>query len=381
MTAASIPANPSRTPVAAALPEQTPEPPSAQPSAQPAEQRAERVLPTPLELAQRLPLAGAAAATVARGREALRAILDGRDPRRVAIVGPCSLHEAEGTFEFARRLRTLADELGDELLIVMRTYVEKPRSTVGWKGLVNDPHLDGSCDIAHGLGLAREWMLRISAMGLPCASELLDPLAAPYFADLLTWGGIGARTAESQPHRELASGFPAPVGFKNGTQGDLQGALDAVVAARAPQSAIGLDARGRATVRRLPGNPYAHVVLRGGKHGSNHDAATVERAARALRRDRGGMRPVLVDCSHGNSGKDPALQSVVLQAVLRQLRAGDRSIAGVLLESHLRPGRQVWRAGEARPTGISITDACIGWDETEQLLRNAAASAAQAAHR
>jgi len=321
-------------------------------------------LPSPAELRAALPLCHDARRSVEKGRRALRDVLSGRDPRLVVIVGPCSLHDRAGALEYARRLQRLALEHSDALVVVMRTYVEKPRTTVGWKGLVNDPRLDGSSDIATGLRTARELLLAINQLGVPCATELLDPIAARYLEDLVAWGGIGARTVESQTHRELASGFPAPVGVKNATDGSVQSAVDAIVAARAPHQTLSIDERGAVAVRRSPGNRHAHVVLRGGRDGPNCDRATLERAAAGVARTRE-ERPVLVDCSHGNSGKDYRRQGDVLTKLL-----DDRStrLAGVLLESNLREGRQDAAPGKPPLPGLSITDACIGWDETERLL-------------
>jgi len=343
--------------------------------------RGARPLPPPQLLRKRLAVPGPVAAQVAAARQALRDVLQGRDRHRLAVVvGPCSIHSREEAIAYARRLAPLAREVDTRLLVVMRTYFEKPRSTVGWKGLLNDPHLDGIGDIASGIPLCREILLETAALGLPCASELLDVMAAPYLSDLLAWGAIGARTSASQPHRELASGLPFPVAFKNGIDGDLAGALGAVESARAPHQALGVGENGQASVIRTRGNREAHVVLRGGARGPNHDPASVARATEAGRH-LGLSRPVIVDCSHGNSAKDHRRQAEVCRQVLEQVQSGQTGIAGVMLESHLAPGRQPFAPGRsvrsALEPGVSITDACIGFEETEQLLREMASVVSQ----
>ena len=325
-------------------------------------------LPTPDELRALLPRTGTVARSVERAREGVRDVLAGRDPRLIVIVGPCSLHDPTEALVYARRLARLAREHRDTLLIAMRCYVEKPRTTLGWKGLVHDPDLDGSGDIARGLSLARSLLLAINRLGLPCASELLDPIVARYLEDLMVWGSIGARTAQSQPHRELASGYRAPIGVKNTTDGDVQPAIDAVESARAPHSTLSIDRLGRAVRQRTLGNPSTHIVLRGGRAGPNCDRETIERSARAVAQT-GRERPVLVDCSHGNSGKDHRLQEAVAHGLL-----ADRSprLAGLLIESNLRAGRQSWNPGERPQPGLSITDACIGWTATRRLVSGVA---------
>jgi 3-deoxy-7-phosphoheptulonate synthase len=326
----------------------------------------------PREVKQALPASPAAAATVRSARAAVRDVLHGRDPARLlAIVGPCSIHDEAAALDYAHRLRALAEETRDALLVVMRTYFEKPRTTIGWKGLINDPHLDGSCDIPHGLALARRILLRIDELGLPCASEVLDPVTPQYLADLLAWAAIGARTTESQTHRELASGLSMPVGFKNGTDGSLETAGNALVSAGHPHVFLGVDSAGASALVRTRGNPDVHLVLRGGGGRPNHDAANVAAAAR-LAGARGVPRGVLVDCSHENSGRDPSRQPDVCRATVAQWEEGQRALAGFMLESHLHAGRQDWRAGEAPRYGVSITDPCIGFDETAALLRETA---------
>ena len=325
-------------------------------------------LPSPAQLKTRLPRGSAARAVVKSGRRAIADVLHGRDARFVVIAGPCSLHDPEAALTYAQRLTRLARETSDVLAIAMRAYVEKPRTALGWKGLVNDPDLDGSCDLALGLERSRRLLLEINELGLPCASEILDPMTPHYIGDLLSWAAIGARTSESQTHRELASGLPMPVGFKNGTSGVLSVACNGIVAARRPHSCFGLDPHGRAAQLCTPGNPDAHLVLRGGAGRTNFSPENVASAV-ALLSDSRPARPVLVDCSHDNSSFDPRRQAGVCRAILGQVRdRGDAPILGILLESHLRPGRQDWVRHKKLEFGVSITDACIGWEETEALL-------------
>ncbi len=331
-------------------------------------------LPTPSELRARHPLTPAMAAAIARSRAAIADVLHGRDDSRfVAVVGPCSIHDADEALEYAARLGRLAQRLSDRVVIVMRSYFEKPRTRVGWKGFLHDPDLDGSDDMPRGIERTRALLVGLAELGVACGSELLDPIAAPYFDDLLSWACVGARTSESQVHRQLASGAPMPVGFKNATSGDISVAHDALAAARRPHSALGVDASGRAVVRRHPGNPDVHLVLRGGAGMPNDDAETVEWAAARARRE-GVARPIFVDCSHDNSGKDHRLQGQVCERVLALRRRGQRALAGVMLESFLEPGRQAPSPGAALQKGVSITDACIGWAETEDLLERIAES-------
>jgi len=325
--------------------------------------------PSPAVLRQRLPLSDALAARIRNDRDAIRAVLDGHDPRLLVVVGPCSLHDPVAALEYAERLAALVHEVSDQLLLVMRTYVEKPRTTVGWKGLVYDPHLDGSGNMAEGLHLSRRLMLDILETGLPIASELLQPLAAGYFDDLLGWAAIGARTSESQIHRELVSGLDLPVGFKNGTDGSLGIACDAMRSAEHPHQHFGIDELGHPALLQTHGNPDTHLVLRGGHGAPNYDAASVA-AARAALAQQGIAPRIMVDCSHANSGKNPLRQPAVLESVITQRLAGDASLRGVMLESHLFDGCQPL-SGELR-YGVSITDGCLGWSGTEQLLREAA---------
>jgi 3-deoxy-7-phosphoheptulonate synthase len=323
-------------------------------------------LRSPRGLKADLPLTPRATRVVARARDAVRDVLHGRDARRlVVIVGPCSIHDHGQALEYAERLLPLARAHADELLVLMRTYFEKPRTTVGWKGFLNDPHLDGSCNVAEGLHCARQLLLEIHELGLPCATELLDPVTPQYLADLVSWAAIGARTSESQTHREMASGLSMPVGFKNGTDGSLEGAINAMTAARGPHTFLGIDLYGRAGVVHTRGNQDGHVVLRGGRSGPNYEAAHVARA-HELCQKHDLVRPVLVDCSHDNSGQDHTRQGAVCREVVRQ--AGAPGLMGVLLESHLHPGRQAFAPGAELEHGVSITDACIGFEETGRLL-------------
>ncbi|MBS4150992.1 3-deoxy-7-phosphoheptulonate synthase [Pseudomonadota bacterium DY0742] len=339
------------------------------PSQAGAARRSAQPLPSPAVLRQRLPLSDALAARVHADRNAIRAVLDGRDPRLLVVVGPCSLHDPVAALEYAERLAALAPELSDQLLLVMRAYVEKPRTTIGWKGLLYDPHLDGRGDMAEGLRLSRRLMLDILEAGLPLASELLQPMAASYFDDLLGWAAIGARTSESQIHRELVSGLDLPVGFKNGTDGSLTIACDAMRSAAHPHRHFGIDALGHPALLETHGNPDTHLVLRGGHRGPNHDAASVAQARAALAKQ-GIAARLVVDCSHANSGKDPLRQPAVLAEVIEQRLAGDVSLRGVMLESNLFDGCQPL-SGELR-YGVSITDGCLGWIGTERLLRETA---------
>jgi 3-deoxy-7-phosphoheptulonate synthase len=327
----------------------------------------------PRAVKSELPATPRAAATVQRVRAQVRDLLHGRDRRRLlVVVGPCSLHDEAAALEYAERLRLLARETDDALLVVMRSYFEKPRTALGWKGLINDPHLDGSCDIPHGLRLARRILLELNELGVPCATEILDPVTPQYLADLLSWAAIGARTTESQTHRELASGLSMPVGFKNGTDGSLAAAANALVSAAHPHHFLGIDASGATAVVRTRGNADGHLVLRGGSAGPNYDPDSVAEAA-ALAASQGLARGVLVDCSHDNSGKDPTRQGEVCRATLAQWCGGRDALLGVMLESHLHPGRQDWAGGAPLAYGVSLTDACIGFEETERLLGELAA--------
>jgi 3-deoxy-7-phosphoheptulonate synthase len=325
-------------------------------------------LPSPRTIKNNLPITDQAAALVVETRDAIRRILHGQDRERLlVIVGPCSIHDPEAAYEYAAKLKPVADALRDRLLIVMRTYFEKPRTTVGWKGLINDPHLDGTCDIATGMELARTILLKINQSGMPCATELLDPISPQYVADLISWTAIGARTTESQTHREIASGVSMPVGFKNGTEGSLQVAINAMTSARAPHHFVGINTEGQTSIIKTAGNPDRHIVLRGGGGKTNYDAEHVANAEAAVAGE-GIARPIMIDCSHDNSSKDHRRQGLVAREVLRQFREGRQSIMGLMLESNLNPGKQTWKQGISLAHGVSITDACLGWGETETLL-------------
>ena len=331
-----------------------------------------KALPSPRAVKTKLPITDQPAALVVETREAIRRILHGQDrDRLLVIVGPCSIHDPEAAYEYAAKLKPVADALRDRLLIVMRTYFEKPRTTVGWKGLINDPHLDGTCDIATGMELARTILLKINQSGMPCATELLDPISPQYVADLISWTAIGARTTESQTHREIASGVSMPVGFKNGTEGSLQVAINAMTSARAPHHFLGINAEGQTSIIKTAGNPDRHIVLRGGGGKTNYDAEHVARAEAAVAGE-GIARPIMIDCSHDNSSKDHKRQSLVARDVLHQFREGRQSIMGLMLESNLNPGKQTWKQGISLAHGVSITDACLGWEETEALLNELA---------
>ncbi|SDT39031.1 3-deoxy-7-phosphoheptulonate synthase [Microlunatus soli] len=326
-------------------------------------------LTAPDTLCRGLPASSMVASVVERGRAEIAGVLSGADPRLLVIVGPCSVHDPDAGLDYARRLAELADSLADDLVVIMRSYFEKPRTTVGWKGLINDPHLDGSHDIGTGLELARRFLLDVGELGLPTATELLEPITPQYVADLISWAAIGARTTESQIHRQLASGLSMPVGFKNATDGDVGLAVDGAVAAGRPQSFLGIDGNGRAALVRTTGNPDAHVVLRGGRSGPNYGSGPVAMAAE--RAAQAGVRPrVVVDASHANSGKDHRRQAVVVNELADQIGAGDDNIGGVMMESFIVGGAQPLdvTAGRQLTYGQSVTDACLSWETTAELL-------------
>ncbi|GHG52145.1 phospho-2-dehydro-3-deoxyheptonate aldolase [Sinomonas cellulolyticus] len=339
-------------------------------------------LPTPRNLLDELPLSADAARAVARGRDEVRAIMDGLDDRLLVVVGPCSIHDPEAGLEYASRLAAVARDLREDVLVVMRTYFEKPRTTVGWKGLINDPALDGSHDIAGGLRAARRFLLDVLELGLSTATEFLEPISPQYTADAIVWGAIGARTTESQIHRQLVSGLSMPVGFKNGTDGGLQVAVDACGAAAAAQAFLGIDDGGRAALVATAGNPDTHLILRGGADGPNYSAAHVREASRKMAGK--GLNPrLIVDASHGNSAKDHHRQAEVALEIGAQLSAGgdaSEALAGVMLESFLVGGAQSldvaeFAAGRTQLVyGQSVTDKCMEWDVTEQVLEQLASA-------
>ena len=326
------------------------------------------LLPTPEEVKRRLPLTARAADTVFQSREMVRAILERRDPRLFVVVGPCSIHDVVAAREYAGRLKALADQVGSSMLLIMRVYFEKPRTTVGWKGLINDPDLDDSFHIEKGILLARELLLHLAELGLPAGTEALDPIMPQYLSELITWTAIGARTTESQTHREMASGLSTPVGFKNGTDGSLATSINALQSVRHPHHFLGITQQGQSAVFRTRGNPYAHIVLRGGGGRANYDAVSIALAERQLL---AANLPatIVVDCSHGNSNKDPSLQPLIAENCITQILDGNRSIVGLMLESHLKAGNQsIPKDLSTLEYGVSITDPCIGWDSTQALL-------------
>ncbi|MCU0771168.1 MAG: 3-deoxy-7-phosphoheptulonate synthase [Verrucomicrobia bacterium] len=326
-------------------------------------------LVTPNELKAELPMTEAASRTVVQSRERLMRILRQEDPRLLVVVGPCSIHNVDAAFEYARRLSRLQRELADRMEIVMRVYFEKPRTTIGWKGLINDPHLDGTQDIEAGLRMARQLLRQVNELGLPAGTEFLDPIVPQYTAELISWAAIGARTTESQTHREMASGLSMPVGYKNATDGSLQTAVDAMSAARSSHSFLGIDEDGVTSIVRTSGNPDGHLILRGGRDHTNYDAESIRLAEAALRKANlpGSL---MVDCSHANSGKKPERQELVWQNVIAQRTGGNRSVIGMMVESNLEEGSQPFpQPPEKLNPGVSITDACISWSTTERLLR------------
>jgi 3-deoxy-7-phosphoheptulonate synthase len=332
-----------------------------------------RPLIPPAVLLDELPLPEEGSRAIAGWRDEIRGVLERTDDRLVVVVGPCSVHDVAAGLEYARRLHTLAAELSPELRVVMRVYFEKPRTTVGWKGLINDPRLDGSFQINEGLRLARKLLLDVAALGLPAGCEFLDPISPQYTSDLVSWGAIGARTTESQVHRELASGLSMPIGFKNGTGGTTQIAIDAVRAAAYPHRFLGVTEQGLASIVITKGNPECHVILRGGARGPNYDRASVATVMKELATS-GVAQRVMIDASHGNSERDHERQSDVAREIASQIAAGERGIVGVMLESFLLAGRQELKKDVELEFGKSITDACMGWDETMQVLRELAAA-------
>ena len=332
-----------------------------------------RPLIPPAILMEELPIGEKSSETVAMGRRQIQAVLRGDDDRLVVVVGPCSVHDPAAALEYAHKLKGLADRHARDLLVVMRVYFEKPRTIVGWKGLINDPTLDESFNINQGLRLARRFLLDLAEMGMPAGSEFLDPITPQFIADLVSWGAIGARTSESQVHRELASGLSMPVGFKNGTAGSVQIAIDAIRSAAHPHHFLSVTKQGVAAIVATRGNADCHLIVRGGSDGPNYDAAAINAIAKQL--EKAGLQDrVIVDCSHANSGKDPARQPDVARAVAAQVAGGAHGVVGVMLESFLEHGRQDVRPGETLVFGKSITDACLGWDATVPVLRELGAA-------
>jgi len=333
-------------------------------------------LTTPTQLKSELSISERAADTVATTRDTIRAILQGTDPRLLVVVGPCSIHDIEAAHDYASHLLKVRDEFADQLLIVMRVYFEKPRTTTGWKGLINDPHLDGTHDVATGLRLARRLLLDLAGHGLPAATEMLDPITPQYLADLVVWTGIGARTSESQTHREMASGLSMPVGFKNSTDGSIAPAVNAMSAAQYPHRFLGIDGKGQVSIVSTTGNPDCHLVLRGGSNAPNYDAESVAIATTVLKQGDLCTR-VMVDCSHGNTQKDFRRQPQALSNVAAQIRAGDAHLMGVMIESNLVAGKQPFPTSRHQLVyGQSITDACVDFPTTLAMLRELAEAAA-----
>jgi len=327
---------------------------------------------TPRQLKSELPLRGAALESVANARETIYSILDRKDPRLFVVVGPCSIHDVKAAMDYAERLKGLADEVKDTIYLVMRVYFEKPRTSVGWKGLINDPHMDDTFRIEEGLRTGRRLLLDIAALGLPTSTEALDPISPQYLQDVIAWSAIGARTTESQTHREMSSGLSSAVGFKNGTDGGLTVAINAMQSVNSPHRFLGINNEGQVSIVATKGNRYAHVVLRGGSSGPNYDSVHVSQCEAALKK--GGVSSnIMIDCSHANSSKDPSVQSLVLKDVTHQILEGNQSIIGLMLESNINFGNQsIPKDLSELKYGVSVTDACIDWAETERSIREMA---------
>ncbi|MGA1598769.1 MAG: 3-deoxy-7-phosphoheptulonate synthase [bacterium] len=322
-------------------------------------------LTPPSVLKERLPMTEAANRTVLEGRQAVQRILDRTDRRMLVVVGPCSIHDPQIALDYAQRLKGLSEEVSDSMLLVMRVYFEKPRTTVGWKGLINDPDLDGSHKMEKGIRLARQILLEVNEMGVPAATETLDPITPQYLAELIAWSAIGARTTESQTHREMASGLSMPIGFKNGTDGSLDVAINAMQAAQEPHHFLGIDPQGNTAVIQTRGNRYGHIVLRGGKNGPNFNSVFVKETEAQL--EQAGLPGrIMIDCNHANSGKDPYQQPLVMRDLIHQIDDGNQSIIGVMIESNLEGGNQ--KVSPEMKYGVSITDACIDWGSTRKML-------------
>jgi 3-deoxy-7-phosphoheptulonate synthase len=335
----------------------------------------QEVLVTPEQLKAQLPVSDALRDAINDYRDTVKNIVARNDPRMLVVVGPCSIHDVGAAKEYAVRLKTLADDISDQVFVVMRAYFEKPRSTVGWKGLINDPHLDDSFKVAEGLHIGRQLLLDLSNLGLPLATEALDPITPQYLQDLISWSAIGARTTESQTHREMASGLSCPVGFKNGTDGSLGVAINALESVASPHRFLGINPNGQVSVVQTKGNEFAHVVLRGGSAGPNYEPPHIEACEAALAKlDL--TQSIMVDCSHANSNKDHRQQRKVVESVVAQVAQGNRSITGLMIESHLNPGNQSINNPDGLRYGVSITDACIDWEETDTLLRHLASELA-----
>jgi len=327
------------------------------------------LMASPDDVKAKVPISERAAASVVEGRRAIQAILDGRDRRLFLVVGPCSIHDPVAGLDYARRLRDLAAELSDVFVTVMRVYFEKPRTSVGWKGFINDPRMDDSFRIDEGMERARRFLLEVNELGLPAGTEALDPISPQYYGDLIAWTAIGARTSESQTHREMSSGLSTPVGFKNGTDGELEGAVNAIVSASRPHAFLGVNGQGRSAVFRTRGNRYGHLVLRGGGGRPNFDTVSISLAEGAL--EKAGLpKSLVVDCSHANSWKRPEMQPLVMRDVVHQIREGNRSVVGLMVESFIEAGNQPIPEDLSRLRyGCSVTDPCVGWETTTEMLR------------
>ena len=327
-------------------------------------------LDPPITYLRRQPISDKISQIVIKGRNEIENIIKGNDKRLLFIVGPCSIHDETAGLEYASRLSEIAKIVSKEILVVMRVYFEKPRTTVGWKGLINDPNLDGSFDISNGLKRSREFLLKVNELGIPVATEFLDPFIPQYLADLVSWGAIGARTSESQTHREMASGLSVPVGFKNGTGGSNQIAIDAIISASSPHTFLGIDLDGNASIVHTKGNEVCHLVLRGGSNGPNYDEKSVKEAENQIKKS--GLDPkIIIDCSHANSNKDHKKQPIVFENILTQKLKGNKSIVGLMLESHINEGNQSLSDPNNLKYGVSITDACINWETTNDLITDA----------
>lgn len=328
----------------------------------------QEVLITPQQLKAEIPMSEAARNTVAQSREIIRNILDGKDQRLFVVVGPCSIHDVDAAIDYAQRLKVLADKVSETLYIVMRVYFEKPRTTVGWKGLINDPHLNDTFKIQEGLHIGRKLLLDVAEMGLPTSTEALDPISPQYMQDCISWSAIGARTTESQTHREMASGLSSAVGFKNGTDGGLEVALNAIRSAAKPHRFLGINGEGQVSIIKTKGNDYAHMVLRGGSNGPNYDSVHIAVCENELEKA-GIPKNIMVDCSHANSNKDPSLQPLVMDNVANQIIEGNKSIVGLMIESHINEGNQsIPDDLNQLKYGVSVTDGCINWETTEASL-------------
>ena len=334
--------------------------------------RAQDVLITPSQLKKEVPISGKAAQSVLAGRETIQNILDRKDPRLMVVIGPCSVHDVKAAIDYGNRLKQLADELSDTLFLVMRVYFEKPRTTVGWKGLINDPHLDDSFEIEEGLHIGRKLLIDLAELGLPTATEALDPISPQYLQDMIAWSAIGARTTESQTHREMSSGLSSAVGFKNGTDGNLEVAINALHSVASPHNFLGINHEGQVAIINTAGNPYAHIVLRGGNGKPNYNAASVAHCEEKLQQA-GIAENIMIDCSHANSSKKPELQPSVVDDATQQILNGNRSIVGLMIESNINAGNQkIPQDLSQLEYGVSVTDGCIDWETTKKSLTDMA---------